>query len=271
MLQLCIFPDDVKGIHLVRIPGNFPGIQTVQNLQGHCIYVLRGKREFLRPHSRSGESWRAEVARPSFGLCDPYQVGEIGACQRWSRSVARRHKLRSQEQKLTLLIRTSVDREAFLRELLRRQYLLLASTTQEHRFQPEQMHHDAAVDIVEIIRSLVERFVIIWRAMVMNEEYPSETLISEFIGQVHVDRPQRRHSDGITSEKYRLSANCVGGIIAQRNLRKQDDCPAGSGDDGLRQFAYIGIIGIAVRIRREVRTVFFQNAARNQDHSLLKI
>lgn len=51
------------------------------------------------------------------------------------------------------------------------------------------MHHGPAIDIVEIIRSLVECLVIIWRAMVMNEEYPSETLVSELIGQVHVDRP----------------------------------------------------------------------------------
>ena len=35
MLQLCIFPDDVKWIHFVRVSGNFPIIQTVQNLQGH--------------------------------------------------------------------------------------------------------------------------------------------------------------------------------------------------------------------------------------------
>src|SRR5258708_40001004 len=110
------------------------------------------------------------------------------------------------------------------------------------------MHHGATIDIVEIIRSLVERLVIIWRAMIMNEEYPSKALISELIGQVHIDRPQRRHSDRITSEKYRLSANCVGGIVAQRNLRKLDDRPAGSGDDGLRQFACIGVIGIAVRM-----------------------
>src|ERR1035441_4894906 len=102
------------------------------------------------------------------------------------------------------------------------------------------MHHGPAIDIAEIIRSLGERLVIIWRAMVMNEEYPSETLVSELIGQVHVDRPQRRHSDGITSGKYRLSADCVGRTVAQRNLRKQDDCPVGSGDDGLRQFACIG-------------------------------
>src|SRR5260370_24286011 len=114
------------------------------------------------------------------------------------------------------------------------------------------MHRGPAIDIVEIIRSLVERLVIIWRAMVMNEEYPSETLVSELIGQVHVDRPQRRHSDGITSGKYRLSANCVGGIVAQRNLRKQDDCPAGSCNDGLLQFACVGIIGIRVRLGPEV-------------------
>jgi hypothetical protein len=40
--------------------------------------------------------------------------------------------------------------------------------------------------IVEIIRRLVERLVIIWRAVIMNEEYPSETPISELIGQVHI-------------------------------------------------------------------------------------
>src|SRR5215467_2794712 len=108
------------------------------------------------------------------------------------------------------------------------------------------MHHSSAINIVEIIRSLVKPFVIIWRAMVMNEEYPSETLVSELRGQVHVDRPQRRHSNRITSGESRLSADCVGGIVAQRNLRKHDDSPAGSGDDGLRQFTCIGIIGIAV-------------------------
>src|SRR5260370_33654607 len=171
MLQLCIFPDNVKRIHVVRIPRNFPGIQTVQNPQGYCIYVLRGECEFLRPHSRSGESWRAEIARPSFGLCDPHQVSKIRSCQRWSRSVAHGHKLRSQEQKLTLLIRTSVHREAFLRELLRRSHLLLASTAQEHRLQPEQMHHGPAIDIVELIRSCGERLGIIWRARVITREY----------------------------------------------------------------------------------------------------
>src|ERR1700756_785810 len=113
------------------------------------------------------------------------------------------------------------------------------------------MHHGPAIDIVEIIRSLVERLVIVWRAMVMNEEYPSETLVSELRGQVHVDRPQCCHADRITSRKYGLSPDCVGGIVAQRNLRKQDDCPAGSGDNGLREFSCISVIGIAVSKGRE--------------------
>ncbi|HEV3201858.1 MAG TPA: hypothetical protein VGZ73_28365 [Bryobacteraceae bacterium] len=112
---------------------------------------------------------------------------------------------------------------------------------------------------------------IVWRTMVMYEEYPSETLVSEFRGQVHVDRPQRCHSDGITPRKYRLSPDRVGWIVAQRNLRKDDDRPAGSGDDGLRQFACIGIVGISVRIGREIGAVFFQNAAWDQDHRLRKI
>src|ERR1017187_802691 len=110
------------------------------------------------------------------------------------------------------------------------------------------MHHGPAIDIVEIIRSLVERLVIIWRAMVMDEEYPSETLVSEFRGQVHVDRPQRCHADGVTAGKYRLLPDCIGGIVAQRNLRKYDDRPAGSGDDGPPQFGGMGLIGRAVRL-----------------------
>src|ERR1019366_5642082 len=60
------------------------------------------------------------------------------------------------------------------------------------------MHHSPSISIVEIIRCLVESLVIVWRTMVMYEEYPSDTLVSEFRGQVHVDRPQRCHSDGIT-------------------------------------------------------------------------
>jgi hypothetical protein len=44
MLQLCILPDLVKRIQFVRTPGNFPEIQTVQNLQSHGVYILRGKR-----------------------------------------------------------------------------------------------------------------------------------------------------------------------------------------------------------------------------------
>jgi hypothetical protein len=63
------------------------------------------------------------------------------------------------------------------------------------------MHHGPAIHIVEIVRGLIERLVIIWRAVIMNEEYPSETLVSELIGAVHVC-PQSRHSDGITSRKY---------------------------------------------------------------------
>src|ERR1035437_693932 len=99
--------------------------------------MLRGTCEFQRPQSRRGEPWRAEVARPSFAFCHPHQVGKIRSCQRRSRAVVLGHELRSQEQELTLLIRTSVDREALLGELLRRKYLLLASAAHEHRFQPE--------------------------------------------------------------------------------------------------------------------------------------
>ena len=44
MLQICVLPDHVKQNQFVRFPGNFPEILTVQNLQSHCVYVLRGKR-----------------------------------------------------------------------------------------------------------------------------------------------------------------------------------------------------------------------------------
>ena len=82
------------------------------------------------------------------------------------------------------------------------------------------MHHGAAVDIVKIIRGLVERFVVVWRAMIVNEEYPPETLFSEFVSQVHVNRAQRGHANGIASGKYPLASNRVGGVIAQGNLRE---------------------------------------------------
>src|SRR5216684_3967307 len=98
------------------------------------------------------------------------------------------------------------------------------------------MHHGAAIDIVEIVRSLVERLVVVWRAMIVDEEYPAKALFSELVGQVHVNRAQRRHTNGIASGKYPLAANGVGRVIAERNLRKQDYRPARSGDNSLCQF-----------------------------------
>ena len=114
------------------------------------------------------------------------------------------------------------------------------------------MHHGATVDIVEIIRSLVERFVVVWRAMIVNEEYPAKTLFPELVGQVHVNRAQRRHTNGIASGKYRLASNRVGRVVAQRNLRKEDHRPARSGDNGLCQFLCVCIYGIAIGINRQV-------------------
>src|ERR1035441_79908 len=118
------------------------------------------------------------------------------------------------------------------------------------------MHHSPSIDIVEIIRCLVESLVIVWRTMVMYEEYPSDTLVSEFRGQVHVYRPQRCHSDGITPRKYRFSPDRVGRIVAQRNLRKDDDRQAGSGDDGLRQFACFLFVGMSLALPAPDRAVF---------------
>src|SRR5712692_4898333 len=101
------------------------------------------------------------------------------------------------------------------------------------------MHHGAAIDIVEIVRSLVERLVVVWRAMIVDEEYPTKALFSELVGQVHVNRAQR-HTNGIASWKYPLAAR-VGRVIAERNLRKQDHRPARSGYDGLCQFLCVCI------------------------------
>src|SRR5438309_2323819 len=109
-------------------------------------------------------------------------------------------------------------REPFLLTLLSREHFVFDSTAQEHRFQAEQMHHGAAIDIVEIVRSLVERFVVVWRAMIVNQEYPPKTLFSELVGQIHVDCAQRRHTNRIASRKYPLASNRVGGVVAQRNL-----------------------------------------------------
>ncbi len=57
-------------------------------------------------------------------------------------------------------------------------------------------------------------------AMVVNEEYAPKTLFSELVGQVHVNRAQRRHTNRIASRKYPLAAYRVGAVVAQRNLRK---------------------------------------------------
>src|SRR6266851_10218227 len=103
------------------------------------------------------------------------------------------------------------------------------------------MHHGAAVDIVEIVRGLIERFVVVWRAMIVDEEYPAKALCSELVGQVHVNRAQRRHTNGIASGKYPLASNRVARVIAERNLRKQDKRPTRAGDNRLCQFLCVRI------------------------------
>src|SRR5260370_11152568 len=126
------------------------------------------------------------------------------------------------------------------------------------------MHHGAAVDIMEVVRGLIERFVVVWCSMIVDEEYPAKALVSEFVGQVHINRAQRRHTYGIASGKYPLAPNRVGRVIAEGNLRKEDHGPARSGDDVLCQLLCVRIDGIAVGISTEVRSVFFQYSAGNQ-------
>jgi len=117
------------------------------------------------------------------------------------------------------------------------------------------MHHGAAVDIVEIVRGLIERFMVVWRAMIVNEE-TSESLFSELVGQIQVNARSVANTNGIASGKYTLYLQSCWPVIAERNLRNRTTVQPGL---ATMAFAILCVrIDCIASYRREVGSVFFR-------------
>src|SRR6185503_19726301 len=100
---------------------------------------------------------------------------------------------------------------------------------------------------------LIQRLVVRRRAMHAQDKHPLEPGLADVIRQVHKDRSQRRHADGIAPWKHILPANVAGRECAEWNLRETKDRPSRSGsyrvcDAGGDEFALI-----AVAISRQKR------------------
>src|SRR4029453_13305125 len=108
----------------------------------------------------------------------------------------------------------------------------------------------AGVYLVKVLRRLVQRLVVRWPAMHRQDKYPFEPGLAEVSRQVHKDRSQRRHADGIAPREHVLPADVVGRECAEWNLREAKDGPFRSGSNRFGDARGDEFALIAVAIRR---------------------
>jgi hypothetical protein len=105
----------------------------------------------------------------------------------------------------------------------------------------------------------------------VHQEDPLELLLAQFSGQIHVDGAQRPGPDGERSREEVLAADFVRSAGAQRNDRKEHDCPAGSSHDSPCQLCHQMLAEKSVGIHRQVGPVLLEDPALQKHDRLLAV
>ena len=84
-------------------------------------------------------------------------------------------------------------------------------------------------------------------------------------------RAECRHPHADSCRERRPAADRIRGVVADRDLREDDDRPSRPRDDGAGQLAREGLDRVAVGVRRQVRPMLLEDAAGNDDNGALPI
>jgi hypothetical protein len=185
------------------------------------------------------------------------------------RLVTRFHKVGAHEEHPARFAHSTVHIEPILGALFTREPQL-----REHarlRDDTGEMDHRPSVGIVEEIRGLIERELVLDGTVPGDDENSPKPGLAELTCDVHEHRSQRREVKVVGAREDVLLGDLIGAAITDWKLREDQHGPTGPGDDRLGNATGEILVRVSVRVRWQVGPVLFQNAAPYDHDGLLQV